>query len=119
CRLGAVLCLLVWKCTRSAKNAQRLILIISAATLAIGLIAYVFQGSGYWTPIPFEKEGLRLSGQYQFGDLYLIITPVLMSTHLSILIPALTALAINSSALKHRIASVALALPMAFLILMA
>lgn len=119
CMLSPALYILAWQYFRSPKDAERLILVLSGATLALGLLAYVFQGSGYWTPIPFEKEGLRLSGQYQFGSLYLIVTPVLMSTQLSMLMPALVALAINSQALKRRIAAAALLAPLTFLILMA
>src|ERR1043165_5225786 len=61
CLLAPVLYLLAWQYMRAPKDAERLILILAGATLAIGAIGYVFQGSGYWTPIPFEKEGLRLS----------------------------------------------------------
>ncbi len=119
CLLAPVFYLLTWQYMRSPKDAERLILLLAASTLALGIIAYIFQGSGYWTPIPFEKEDLRLSGQYQFGGLYLIVTPVLMSTQLSMLIPALTALVINSSAARRRIAAGLLLLPLVFLILMA
>lgn len=119
CLFAPLLYMLVWRYMRAPANAERMILVLAASTLALGVLASVFQGSGYWTPIPFEKEGLRLSGQYQFGGLYLIVTPVLMSTQLSMLIPALWALAINSEGRKRRICAVALLLPLAFLILIA
>lgn len=117
--IAPLLYLLVWRYMRSAGDGERLVLLLSLSTLAIGVLAFVFQGSAFWTPIPFEKEGLRLSGQYQFGGLYLIVTPVLMSTQLSMLIPALCSLAINSEARRRRLAAMALLVPLTLIILLA
>jgi len=117
--LAPLLYLLVWRYMRSPGDGERMILLLSLSTLAIGALAFVFQGSAYWTPIPFEKDGLRLSGQYQFGGLYLIVTPVLMSTQLSMLIPALCSLAINSVSRHRRLAAIALAVPLTLIILLA
>lgn len=119
CWLAPLLYLLVWTYVRQERDGERLILLISFSTLVLGVVAYLFQGSGVWTPIPFEKEGLRLSGQYQFGPVYLIVTPVLMSTQLSMLIPALCSVAINSARRAHRVAGMSAAFPLAILLLLA
>ncbi|MFL5733695.1 MAG: O-antigen ligase family protein [Chloroflexia bacterium] len=119
CVVAPLLYLVVWHFMRDPGDAERLILLISLSTAVLSAIAFVFQGTGFWTPVPFEKEGLRLSGQYQFGGLYVIITPVLISTQLSMLIPALTSLAINSASKWRRISSLALIVPLVLTILLA
>ena len=119
CGLAPLLYLLAWQYLRSNKEVERLILLLAASTAVLGVIAYIFQGSQFWTPIPFEKEGLRLSGQYQFGGLYVIVTPVMMSTQLSMLIPALTSIAINSGLRKHKAAALGMLVPLVLLILLA
>jgi O-antigen ligase len=119
CLLAPLLYLLVWHYLRSTREAERLLLILSGSILALGILAFTFQGTGFWTPIPFEKEGLRLSGQYQFGPLYLIVTPVMMGTELSMLIPALAALTLNSERKAHRVTALALVVPIILLTLLA
>lgn len=119
CGLAPLVYLLVWTYLRETRDGERVILLLSFSTLVLGTVAYIFQGSAFWTPIPFEQDGLRLSGQYQFGPLYLIVTPVMMSTQLSMLIPALCSLAVNSTDRKHKIAAMVAMWPLGLLLLLA
>lgn len=119
CIISPLLYVLVWTYVGNGDDAERFLLILAISIAVLGIGAYLLQGSSIWTPTVYEKAGLRLSGQYQYAGLYVIVTPVLLSTQLSMLIPVTLGIALNAESSGRRYLAFSLLFIFAYLILLA
>jgi hypothetical protein len=119
CVVGPLLYLLVWSYLRDGRDAERFMLVLGTSFAMLGLLAYLLRGSPVWTPTVYEKAALRLSGQYEVAGVYLIVTPVSLSTQIAMLIPLALGIALNSRSRRLGRWATVLLFPFALLILLA
>jgi len=119
CVVGPLLYLLVWSYLGEGTERERFMLVLGASFAVLGLLAYLLRGSSIWTPTVFQDGRQRLSGQYEYGSLYVAVSPVSLSTQMSMLIPAALGIALNSESPRYRQLATALLFTFTLLILLA